>query len=192
MDDGQKLGSLFNNRLPSTPSCQEKWREDHFTRSIWLPIGDPECLERCVLERSIWVLDCIELCVLTIWNSRKGSKDMICQATFWLYFRKALSEIIIESLRFLKCVLYFISFLNIPLGFMIPGIYSNWKYFDWWRFLTIFYLRFMCLITFDFTDAAHWTADLLSLFIGIPMSLAQCFRDCSSVVHSLVVTILYS
>ena len=59
-------------RLPWIPPCQDKWKEDRFTRSIWPPTGGTECLERCVLERLIWVLDCMELCVPTVWNSREG------------------------------------------------------------------------------------------------------------------------
>ena len=44
--------------------------------------------------------------------------------------QKAWSETIMESLIYLKCVLSFISFVNISFGLMIPGICLTYTYFD--------------------------------------------------------------
>ena len=59
--------------------------------------------------------------------------EMICEGMLWIYFRKGWSENIIESLRFLRCVLSFISLVNMLLWFMITGICSTSTYFDWWH-----------------------------------------------------------
>ena len=103
------------------------------------------------------------------------------------------SETIIGYIRFMKCMLYLIYFVNISLGFIIPEIYSMSSYFDWWHSWTTLSLRFKCLMRFDVTESAHWTADFLSLYILvraydsiISILLSQCFMDWSSVVHSLV------
>ena len=79
------------------------------------------------------------------------------------------------------------------LGLMIPEICLTSTSFDWWYLWTIFSLRFKCLMPFEVTEAAHWTAALLLLYIlvleyasGIPMLLEQLFRDWSLEVHSLV------
>ena len=84
-----------------------------------------------------------------------------------------------ESLRFLKCVLSYFSFVKMLLGFMIPGMWSTSTTFDWWNFQTIFSLRFKCLIHFEVMEAIHLTAVLFFLYIfvlayasGIPMPLA--------------------
>ena len=58
---------------------------------------------------------------------------MICEWTLWWYFRMAWNKAIIESLRFLKRVLSFISLVNILLRLMMPGICSTLKSFDWWH-----------------------------------------------------------
>ena len=64
--------SIHLTRIMSTPLCQEKCREDSLERYLWFPIGVTECLERCVLELFIWVIDSLGLYVTTIWNNRKG------------------------------------------------------------------------------------------------------------------------
>ena len=120
----------------------------------------------------------------------------MCVGTLWLYFRNAWRETIIESLRILKCVISFISFVKMSHRLINPGMCSTSISFHWWHSWPIFSCRFRCLITFEFTEDAHWTAALLSLYIlvweyasGITISLARCFSDWSSVVHSLVAMI---
>ena len=120
----------------------------------------------------------------------------MCGGTLWLYFRNSWRETIMEYLIFLKCVLSFIFLVKMSLGFIIPGICLTSTSFEWWHLQTMFNLRFKCLITFEVTEAAHWTAAFLSLYIfsracayEMPMSLAQCCSDWSLVVHSLVVMI---
>ena len=121
---------------------------------------------------------------------------IMCVGTLWLYFRNAWRETIIESLRFLKCVLSFISFVKISLGLIMSVICSTSTSFDWCHSRTIFYRMFRCLITFEVNEDAHWTAALLSLYIlvreyasGIPISLARYFSDWISVAHLLVAMI---
>ena len=99
------------------------------------------------------------------WYGRILLAKIMCVKTLWLYFRNAWRETIIESLRFLKCVLSFIYFVKMSLGLMIPGMWSTSTSFDWWNSRTIFYWRFRCLIPFEVTEFAHWTAALLLLYI---------------------------
>ena len=123
----------------------------------------------------------------------------MCVETLWLYFRNSWRETIIEPLRFLKCVLSFISFVKMSLGLTMPGMWSTSTSFDWWHYRTIFSRRFRCLVPFEVTEAANWTTALLLLYIlvqeyasGIPVSLARCFSDWSSVAQSLVAMISIS
>ena len=123
----------------------------------------------------------------------------MCAGTLWLYFRNAWRETIIESLIFLKCVLSLIYFVKMSLGLIMQEMCSTSTSFDWWHSRTIFSRRFRCLIPFEVTEAAHWTAALLSLYIlvreyayGFPILLAQCFSDWSSVAYSLVAMIYAS
>ena len=72
-DDRQMLGSVFiwlDSR--QHPPAERNGGKTTLTRSVWLPIGVPECLELCVIEHSILVLDCLRLCVPTVWNNREG------------------------------------------------------------------------------------------------------------------------
>ena len=108
----------------------------------------------------------------------------MCVGTFWLYFRKSWRKTIIESLRFLKCVLSFISFVKMSLGLNMPETCSNSTSFDWWNSWVLFFWKFRCLIPFEFTEATHWTVDLFLLYIlvldyssVIPILLARCFSD---------------
>ena len=124
------------------------------------------------------------------------SGEIIYEGTLWLYSRKAYSETIMGSLRFMKCVLSFISFVNMPLVCMIPGTCLTYTSFDWWNLRTIFYLRFKCLMPFEVTEASYWTAALLSLYILVlehasvmSISLERWSRNRSLVVHSLVAII---
>ena len=123
----------------------------------------------------------------------------MCVGTLWLYFRNAWRETIIESLRFLKCVFSFISFVKMSLVFMNPVILSTSTSFDWWHSRTIFSRTFKCLIPFEVTEFAHRTAALLSLYIlvleysyGLPISLARCFSYWIYGAHSSVAMILAS
>ena len=120
----------------------------------------------------------------------------MCVGTLLLYFRNGWRETIIEYLRFLKCVLSFISFVKISLGLIMPGMCLTSTPFNWWYYRTIFSRRFKCLMPFEVTEAAHWTVALLSLYIlvreyasVIQISLARCLGDWSSVAHSLVAMI---
>ena len=124
--------------------------------------------------------------------------EIICVGTLWLYFRNSWRETIIESLIFLNCVLYLISFAKISLGLIMLGMCSTSTSFNWWHYRTIFYQKFRGLIPFEVTEAAHWTVALMLLYIlvweyasGIPILLARFFSDRSSVLHSLV-TMIYA
>ena len=138
------------NRLPSTPPCQEEWKEDRSIRSVWLPIGVIEFLERSVL---------------TDWNSREGFSchKLYVMGTLWWYFIKAWSDTIIESLRFLKWVLSLISLVKMLLGLSVPGMCYTLTSLDWWHSLTMFSMIFILLIPLDVTEADHWTQALFPL-----------------------------
>ena len=115
-----------------------------------------------VLQELLKSVDNTRIPLLLVDNTRKQLRYH-CDDSVVIFRYYQQRETIIESLRFLKCVLSFISFVNISLGLILPRMCSTSTSLDWWHSQTIFYRRFRCLIPFEVTDAAHWTAALLSL-----------------------------
>ena len=190
--------SIHLTLIPSTHPRREKCRKDHLTQSVWLLIGVPECLEQCVLERLIWVLDCLGLCVPTVWNNREwifSGNDMWWNNVTVLQKGLERDHHSISEIHEV-CVFFYL------LCEYVPQIYDAWDMIHvnvlWlMTFANHISLRFKCLIPFEVTEASHLTAALLSLYILVlaydsemPMLLAWCSMDWSSVAHLLVATIL--
>ena len=123
----------------------------------------------------------------------------MCVGTLWLYFRNSWWETIIESLIFLKCMFSFISFVKISLRIDDYRNVIDINILQLMAFANHIFWRFKCLIPFEVTEAAHWMASLLLLYIlvweyasGMTMSLTEFFSDWSYVAHSLVAIILDS